>query len=51
MFAVIQGHEVVDYFSDQTAAENEYLNCIEHDDTDDLYVVQLIRKYDTREDR
>ena len=46
MFAVIQNHEVVDYFSDQTAADNEYLNCIDHDDIESLYVVKIIRKYD-----
>lgn len=46
MYAVIQGHEVVEYFSNQHDAENEYLNCIDHDDVDDLYVVKLIRSYD-----
>ena len=47
MYAVIQDHEVIDYFNDQTAADNEYLNCIEYGNTEGLYVVKLIRSYDS----
>ena len=46
MFAVIQGHEVVEYFEDETAAYNEYFSCIEFGETESLYVVKLIQKYD-----
>ena len=46
MYAVIQDHEVVDYFEDETQANNEYLSCIEFGETESLYVVKLIRKYD-----
>jgi hypothetical protein len=45
MYAVIQDHEVVEYFSDQQSADNEYLNCIDHDDIDALYVVKIVRAY------
>ena len=46
MFAVIQNDEVVEYFEDETQAYNEYLSCIEFGETESLYVVKLIEKYE-----
>jgi len=46
MFAVIQNDEVVEYFEDETQAYNEYFSCIEFGETESLYVVKLIEKYE-----
>lgn len=46
MYAVIQNHEVVDYFRDKDEAEYVAFEQFELGYTDDLYVVQIITKYD-----
>ena len=46
MYAVLQDHEVVDYFKDRESAEAEALNQYDLGYTDHLYVVQIVSKYD-----
>ena len=46
MYAVLQDHEVVDYFKDKDKAEYVAFEQFELGYTDHLYVVQIVSKYD-----
>lgn len=46
MYAVLQDHEVVDYFKDKESAEAEAFNQYELGYTSNLYVVQITTNYD-----
>ena len=46
MFAVIQDDEVIDYFKTKEEAEYEAFNQFELGYTKNIYVVQIISKYD-----
>jgi len=46
MYAVIQDDEVVDYFKDKDEAEYVAFTQFELGYTNNLYVVQIISKYD-----
>ena len=46
VYAVLQDHEVVDYFKDRESAEAEALNQYDLGYTSSLYVVQITTRYD-----
>ena len=46
MYAVIQDDEVVDYFSDLTAAYNEAFNLVEREEKGSIYVVDILKRFD-----
>ena len=46
MYAVLQDHEVIDYFKDRDSAEAEALNQYDLGYTSSLYVVQITTSYD-----
>ena len=46
VYAVLQDHEVVDYFKDRESAEAEALNQYDLGYTSSLYVVQITTSYD-----
>ncbi len=46
MYAVLQEDEVIDYFNDRDAAENEAFNQFERGNTFRLFVVKIITDYD-----
>jgi len=45
MYAVLEGHEVVEYYSDETAAYNCAIDLMDRDDSDNLMVVEVLKKF------
>jgi len=45
MFAVLEGHKVVEYYSDETAAYNCAFDLLDRDDSEDLMVVEILKKF------
>jgi len=45
MYAVLEGHEVVEYYPDEISAYNCAIDLLDRDDTDNLMVVQIIQKF------
>ena len=45
MYAVLESHEVVEYYSDETAAYNCAFDLMDRDDSKDLMVVEILKKF------
>jgi hypothetical protein len=45
MFAVLESHEVVEYYPDETSAYNCAIDLLDREDSRDLMVVQIIEKF------
>ena len=45
MYAVLEGHEVVEYYSDETAAYNCAFDLLDRDDSSNLMVVQVLKEF------
>jgi hypothetical protein len=48
MYAVLQNHEVVEYYPTEDDAINCIINCIDRGDDTNLYLVKLIKDYSVK---
>jgi len=46
MYAVIYQDEVIEYYSDETAAYNEAINQLDHGITSPVYVVEVLKRFE-----